>query len=174
MITPSPSAKQIHFADDELIISKTDLKGNITYANRIFMQVSNFTTDQLIGQSHSIIRHRDMPKGVFYGLWKTLKSGEEFFGFVKNITADGNFYWVFANITPDFLDGKMVGFFSVRRTATESSLAIIRPLYQEMLAIEQKSASNEAAKRSWEWLLQTFADTSGKSYEEHIISVYEQ
>lgn len=174
MITPSPSAKQIDFSDDELIVSKTDLKGNITYANRVFMKISNFTAEELLGKSHNIIRHQDMPKGVFYGLWKTLKSGEEFFGFVKNITSDGNYYWVFANITPDYIDGKMVGFYSVRRTTSQKALSVIEPIYKEMLAIEKKSPASEAAKSSWEWLQQTINDTAQQSYEEYVLSVYEQ
>ncbi|MFC7002316.1 PAS domain-containing protein [Pseudobowmanella zhangzhouensis] len=111
MIKVAPNSREITFDRQELIVSKTDLRGKLTYANRVFMRVSNFSEADLLGKDHSIIRHPDMPRGVFYGLWKALKSGQEFFGFVKNITSDGHYYWVFANITPDVVNGEKVGFF---------------------------------------------------------------
>ena len=120
MIKVADSPKEITFERDELIISKTDRNSNITYANRTFMRVCNFSEDKLLGKPHNMIRHPDMPKGVFYGLWKTLKTNSEFFGFIKNMTADGNYYWVFAHITPDYIDSDVVGFFSVRRRTCDS------------------------------------------------------
>ena len=107
----SQVAKEITFSDNILIVSKTDLRGNITYANRHFMRISNFPEAALLGKPHNIIRHSDMPRGVYYAMWKTLKAKQEFFGFVKNLTADGDYYWVFANVTPDVVDGKVEGFF---------------------------------------------------------------
>lgn len=79
----SQSNQEVSFGHDEFIMSKTDTQGRIVYANRVFMRVSNYPESALLGQHHNIIRHPDMPKGVFHGLWKTLKSGEEFLVLLK-------------------------------------------------------------------------------------------
>ncbi|WP_413282904.1 PAS domain-containing protein [Vibrio sp. MA40-2] len=173
MIKVATSPVEITFMTDELIVSKTDRNGNITYANRTFMKVSNFSEQKILGNPHNIIRHPDMPKGVFYGLWKTLKSEREFFGFVKNITADGNYYWVFANITPDYLDGNVVGYYSVRRKASQQAVATIEPFYQQMLALEKNNKSSNVAEHSWQWLTQQLQDTMDMNYEHAVLSVYQ-
>ena len=81
--------EEIIMADEEFIVSKTDLRGNITYVNRTFMEIALLNEEQLLGKNHNIIRHPDMPKGVFKFLWQTLKDENEFFGFVKNLRSDG-------------------------------------------------------------------------------------
>lgn len=166
------TSTEVTFGPDELIVSKTDLKGHITYANRHFMRISNFAEKDLMGKPHSIIRHPDMPRGVYHGMWKTLKSGQEFFGFVKNYTSDKNYYWVFANVTPDRLNGKTVGFFSVRRHMPRAILPMIEDLYRQMRELEQKLAKNEAPKQSWQWLEEHLRELHGTSYEEVIIAQY--
>lgn len=103
-----PTQTEVRLAYDELIISKTDLSGRITYANKVFMRISDFSEEDLLGQPHNMIRHPDMPRGVFWGLWNTLKQGREFFGLVKNMTAHGDYYWVLANVRPDFLSGMRI------------------------------------------------------------------
>ena len=173
MIQVASNAKEIKLEANELIVSKTDLKGRITYANRQFMRIADFSESQLLGQNHSIIRHPDMPKGVFYGLWETLKSGNEFFGFIKNITSQGDYYWVFANVTPDHLEGKKEGYFSVRRHAPVAATKKIKMLYEEMLNIEKGRSSNSAAD-SWKWLQELTKSENYNSYDEYIISLYEQ
>ncbi|WP_406664658.1 PAS domain-containing protein [Gallaecimonas sp. GXIMD1310] len=165
-------SSEVSFGAEELIISKTDLKGNITYANRIFMRVSNFAESELLGKPHNIIRHPDMPKGVFYGLWKTLKAGDEFFGFVKNYTADKNYYWVFANVTPDKVDNKPIGYFSVRRNAPRMALDYVQTLYSKMLEIERSAAKSEAAKKSWMWLEEELLKSKGLSYDKAMLCLY--
>ncbi|GGF52791.1 PAS domain-containing protein [Alteromonas lipolytica] len=174
MIAVSANAREITFSADELIVSKTDLRGNITYANRHFMRISNFAEIDLLGRPHSIIRHPDMPRGVYHAMWKTLKSKNEFFGFVKNLTSDGDYYWVFANVTPDFNKGNIEGFFSVRRQAPRAALAMITPLYQQMLEIEKRSRKESAPTESWNWLQDHIKSETGLSYEEFIIGLYEQ
>jgi PAS domain S-box-containing protein len=167
------SEQEVKFERDELIVSKTDLHGNITYANRIFMRISNYSEVDLLGQPHNFIRHQDMPRGVFYGLWKTLKAGGEFFGFIKNQTADGNYYWVFANITPDYHHEKIIGFYSVRRCPPVSALADIVSLYQQMKKLEQNYSKEDAPKASWEWLQRHCQETAGVSYETFVLSHYQ-
>ncbi len=87
--------------DNSYIVSKTDLKGKITYANRIFMDMAHYSEKELLGIQHNIIRHPDMPRGAFKFVWDTIAQGKEVFAYVKNLAKDGHYYWVFANITPD-------------------------------------------------------------------------
>jgi aerotaxis receptor len=100
--------------NDELIVSRTNLKGIITYANDTFINISGFSKDELIGQNHNIVRHPDMPKLCFRELWNTLKSGRQWNGNVKNIRKDKGFYWVRATISGVFKDGILIEYKSVR------------------------------------------------------------
>ncbi|SEG30842.1 PAS domain-containing protein [Marinobacterium lutimaris] len=174
MLFVATSNQEVTFDNDELIVSKTDLKGKITYANRVFMRVSNFSEPALLGQPHNIIRHEDMPRGVFYGLWKSVNAGREFFGFVKNRTADDNYYWVFANITPDYHDNKLIGFYSVRRCAPAAAKEAAMGLYRQMLAIEKSKGKAEGPRASWDWLMEQCRAAGYPSYEEFIISLYQK
>lgn len=145
----SPLRSEIVLADNELIVSKTCLKGRITYANRRFMAIAGFSEQQLLHQPHNLIRHPDMPRGVYRLMWKTLQSGQEFFGFVKNLCADGSYYWVFANVTPDVDEhGQTRGYYSVRRKAPESAIRLVEGLYKEMLAIEAAGGGRSAIEQS--------------------------
>ncbi len=174
MVQVASSPVEQTFSSDELIVSKTDLKGKITYANRTFMRICNFTEPQLLGQPHSIIRHPDMPRGVYHAMWKNLKSGQEFFGFVKNITSGGNFYWVFANVTPDYVGDKMVGFFSVRRQAPKAAVSQIEGVYREMLRVEQSLSASEAPAASWNWLSEQITSKHQMTYEEFALHLYHE
>ncbi|MDB2405459.1 PAS domain-containing protein [Arcobacteraceae bacterium] len=99
---------------DELIISRTDLSGNISYANEAFVTVSGFSLDELVGNPHSMVRHPDMPSSVFADLWKKLESGNKWEGFVKNLRKDKGYYWVHATVSGVFKDGKLVEYKSIR------------------------------------------------------------
>lgn len=170
-ITPNSSEKKL--ADDDFIVSKTDVSGRITYANRIFMEIAGYAEHQLLGVQHNIIRHPDMPRGVYRFMWNTLKAGDEFFGFAKNLCADGGFYWVFANITPDYdSQGQLQGYYSVRRNPPRSALETIVPLYNEMLAIEKKSSVKEAPDKSLEYLFDVVAQSGAKSYNNLVLQLY--
>ena len=106
--------------DNTVILSKTDLKGIITYVNDDFIRISGFTEQELIGQPHNIVRHPDIPPVIFKDLWDTIKKGEPWSHPVKNRRKDGGFYWVVATATPSFDDnGKITGYVSVRKKATE-------------------------------------------------------
>lgn len=167
----TPTQKEIKLGYDELIISKTDLSGRITYANKVFMQICDFSEEELLGKPHNIIRHPDMPRGVFWGLWNTLKQGREFFGLVKNMTANGDFYWVLANVRPDFMNGKSVGYFSVRRSPSRQLIEKIIPIYQQMLSLE-KNRTSDSPQTSWLWLEQKLA-ADGMNYERFILNLVE-
>lgn len=169
----TPNKTEYKLADEDFIVSKTDKSGRITYANRIFMEIAGYPEHRLLGQQHNIIRHPDMPRGVFRFMWDTLKAGEEFFGFAKNLCADGGFYWVFANITPDYdKDGKLQGYYSVRRNPPRSALDVITPIYNEMLAVEKNSSVKEAPLRSLEYLMDVVKQTEAKNYNNLVLQLY--
>jgi len=170
-ITPTNSEKKL--ADEDFIVSKTDKAGRITYANRIFMEIAGYPEHQLLGVQHNIIRHPDMPRGVFRFMWDTLKAGNEFFGFAKNLCADGGFYWVFANITPDYdAQGNLQGYYSVRRNPPRSALETITPIYNEMLNIEKNSSVKEAPLRSMEYLFSVVESSGAKNYNNLVLQLY--
>lgn len=152
----TPIDHEVVLADDEFIVSKTDTKGIITYVNRTFMTIAGYAEAELLGKQHNIIRHPDMPRGAFQLLWDTLQQGEEFFGYVKNMCKDGSYYWVFANVTPDFdTRGQLRGYYSVRRKPTRLAINTIDPIYQKMLKIEQSSTTKEAIAHSMDYLNET-------------------
>ncbi|WP_304545107.1 PAS domain-containing protein [Sulfurimonas microaerophilic] len=156
-----------HLNENDFIVSKTDKKGIITYVNRIFMEMGEYTEVELLGKPHNIIRHPSMPKAVFKLLWDRIQNKEEIFAFVINQTKNKNDYWVFANVTPSFdNNGNIIGYLSVRRKPKESALEIIKPLYQEMLSIE-KSQGMDASIR---FLEKTLSD-KGISYDEFITTI---
>lgn len=170
-ITPTNYERKL--AQEDFIVSKTDTTGRITYANRIFMEIAGYPECELLGVQHNLIRHPDMPRGVFRFMWDTLKAGEEFFGFAKNLCADGGFYWVFANITPDYdKDGQLQGYYSVRRNPPRSAIEVLAPIYKEMLAIEKQSSSKEAPDKSLAYLVDVVKQTGAKSYDNLVLSLY--
>lgn len=156
---------------DDVIITKTDPQGRITYANRTFMRIVGAPESALLGHPHNIIRHPDMPRGAFRLMWKTLAGGNEFFAAVKNCTASGGFYWVFANITPDYdASGKLQGYFSVRRHLRQEARAAIEPVYARMRAIEQEAGKQAGPDKSVEWLASELAK-QGVSYERFVLEI---
>ncbi|MGB4497455.1 MAG: methyl-accepting chemotaxis protein [Methylococcaceae bacterium] len=118
--------------DTDLIVSKTDLNGNITYINDDFIRIGEFSKQELIGAPHNILRHSDMPKAAFSDMWKTLKSGQPWTGIVKNRTKSGGFYWVRANIMPLLEHEKVIGYMSVRRKPAAGEVTMIESLYRDI------------------------------------------
>ncbi len=168
--TTTPINKEIVMREDDFIVSKTDAKGRLTYCNRIFIEFSGYTETELLGQQHNVVRHPDMPRSVFNLLWQTIKSGEEFFGYVKNISADGSYYWVFANVTPSCSAGKILGYFSVRRKPAAEKLKIIESIYQDMLAAEKQAGTRDAIAAGTK-ILTDIIEPTGKDYREFILSL---
>jgi PAS domain S-box-containing protein len=123
--------------DDDFIVSKTNPKGFITYCNRIFVEMAGWSRFELIGANHNIIRHPDMPKIAFKILWDLIQNKKEFFGFVKNLTKDGGYYWVFAYITPDLdLNGNIVGYTSIRKKPSRKGVETMSEIYRQLKAAE--------------------------------------
>lgn len=99
---------------DEVITSRTDLEGNITYANDLFCEISGYSLDELIGKPHSIVRHPDMPRSIYKDLWETIKNGNQWIGVVKNLRKDKGYYWVKAIVSGVYKDGILVEYKSLR------------------------------------------------------------
>ncbi len=114
-----------------VIVSKTDLKGLITYVNRDFIEVSGFSEDELIGKPHNLVRHPDMPQEAFADLWATLKAGKPWTGMVKNRCKNGDYYWVLANATPLWEGGQPIGYMSVRTAPSLQQIKDTAPLYRQ-------------------------------------------
>lgn len=127
---------------DELIISRTDLKGVITYANDTFAQISGYSLDQLIGQSHNIVRHPDMPSLVFKQMWEDIKNNGKWSGFVKNLRKDTGYYWVFAQISGVYKDNKLIEYKSIRSPISFDDKLKYQKLYDQM-----KKENNEKTRK---------------------------
>jgi len=155
--------------DDDFIVSKTDLDGRITYCNKIFMEMAEYSEEELIGEPHSIIRHEDMPRAVFKFLWDQIKAKNEVFAFVINKTKNNNHYWVYANVTAT-LDkhGTIIGYYSVRRKPNPKAVEIVKPLYKAMLDAEKNGGMDASFK-----ILLNLLESKGVSYDELIISLQE-
>ena len=154
---------------NDFIVSKTDVKGRITYVNKIFMEMGEYSEEELLGKPHSIIRHPNMPKAVFKLLWDMIQAKDEIFAYVLNKTKNGNDYWVYANVTPSCdSNGRIVGYYSVRRKPNPNALQIIKPLYAQMLKAE-KSGGIEAGTK----ILLDLLSEKGVEYNELIITIQE-
>ncbi len=160
------------FAETDIIVSKTDTAGKVTYANRVFLDVAGYKLEEVLGAPHSLIRHPDMPRGVFELLWRRLEAGREIFAYVVNRAKDGAFYWVFAHVTPTFdAAGTIVGYHSNRRVPTRSALDAVRPLYAAMLAEEAKFASKRDAIAASTKLLESVLSEKKVSYDELVFAI---
>jgi len=166
-----PNSRERVMREDDFIVSKTDLKGRITYGNRIFIEYSGYTEAELLGQQHNIVRHPDMPRAVFKLLWDNIAQKKEVFAYVKNMARDGSFYWVFANVTAS-LDaaGNVVGYYSVRRKPRASGIAAVTPLYQAMLAAEQRAGARDAIAAGTQVLVDLLTEKR-MSYDELVLAI---
>lgn len=153
--------------DNDFIISKTDLKGRLTYVNKIFMDLAEYSEAELLGKPHNIVRHPDMPRAIFKLLWDRIQNKKEIFAYVINKTKNKNDYWVFANVTAS-LDsrGNIIGYYSVRRKPNPQALEIIKPLYAKMIQAEKSGGMNASNK-----ILNDVLKHEGVDYDEYIISI---
>jgi len=153
--------------DNDFIVSKTNAKGIITYCNEVFMEMAAYKESELLGKNHNIIRHPDMPRVAFKLAWDLISSGKEFFGFVKNMSKDGSFYWVFANITPDYDSrGSIIGYTSVRRKPSSNAITTLTPIYKKMCELEKAGGMDASGK-----FLFDFLDENNITYDELILSL---
>ena len=167
----TPTTVERVMREDDFIVSMTDPKGRITYGNRVFIEFSGYSEQELLGTQHNIIRHPDMPRAVFKLLWDKISNKEECFAYVKNMSKDGGFYWVFTNVTPTFDPaGNITGYFSVRRKPKLSGIEAVTPLYAAMLEAEQKAGPANAIEASGK-LLADVLKQKGLSYDELVLAI---
>ena len=169
--TITPTVVEKVMREDDFIVSKTDLKGRITYGNRVFIEFSGYPEHELIGAQHNIIRHPDMPRAVFKLLWDTIQAGRECNAYVKNMAKDGSYYWVFTNVTPN-KDGRgqITGYFSVRRKPKASGVKTATELYRAMLEAEKQAGSRDAIAVATKTLTDLL-DEKGMSYDELVLAI---
>ena len=156
------------FDRDDLIVSKTNLKGHITYANDIFLEIAGYTEAEVIGQPHNLIRHPDMPRCVFKFLWDTIQAGTEIFAYVINMSKSGDHYWVLAHVTPSYdTNGGLTGYHSTRRVPNPQTIQnVIVPLYRDLRQIEESHADRkEGMAASLQKLQEILADKNIRYYE---------
>jgi PAS domain S-box-containing protein len=161
------------FADDDVIVTKTDLGGRLTYANRVFLNISSLTEKQALGAPHNIIRHPSMPAVMFRLLWDTIKDGREIFAYVMNRASNGDHYWVFAHVTPSFdQGGSVIGYHSNRRVPDQRVLgSVILPLYAELLKVETEAGSRAKGIEAALARLNAILANKGTDYERFIFSL---
>jgi aerotaxis receptor len=117
---------------DELIISRTDLNGLITYANETFCEISGYELNELIGKAHNVVRHPDMPSAAFKDLWQTLQEKKQWIGVVKNLRKDSGYYWVEAIISGVYKNGELVEYKSLRTPISYDEKLKHQKLYDKM------------------------------------------
>jgi PAS domain S-box-containing protein len=167
-----PTTVERFFPEDEIIVSKTDLKGHITYANETFLKIADFTEEEILGQPHSIIRHPDMPRCVFKLLWDTIQTGNEIFAYVKNMSKNGDYYWVFAHVTPTFDEsGRIIGYHSNRRVPERSQVELFTQIYRQLLDEERRHNDWRAGMEAAGTMLLEMIAAKGMEYEEFVFSV---
>ncbi|OXA78887.1 PAS domain S-box-containing protein [Flavobacterium aquidurense] len=162
---PNPSDREVDWNKNKVLLSKTDTKGTILYANEDFIDVSGYDEFELIGQPHNIIRHPDMPKVIFKFLWDSIKASNNIHAIIKNMSKTGRYYWVITDfkIIADS-DGQIVGYFGTRKSVPEDIIIkFIEPLYKKLLHIEEASGM----LASEEYLI-GFLEERKKTYMEYI------
>jgi PAS domain S-box-containing protein len=156
-------------APDDIIVSKTDPKGHLTYVNDTFINISGYGDAELIGMPHNVIRHPDMPRAIFRLLWDSLKARQELFAYVVNLSADGSHYWVLAHVTPSFDEsGTVIGYHSNRRSPSRAALREIIPLYARLLREESTHQNARAATDASSALLEEILAERGQTYDEFV------
>lgn len=161
------------FDPDEIIVSKTDLKGRITYANDIFLKIAGYTEQECLGEPHSMIRHPEMPRCVFKLLWDTIQTNNEIFAYVVNRSKNGDHYWVFAHVTPSLdANGNVVGFHSSRRVPNPDTVkSTIVPLYKALLTEENKHSNKKEGMQAATQMILDLLNEKGLDYDKFIFSV---
>lgn len=167
-----PTGRECPFGEEELIVSKTDLKGRITYANDVFVRLAKYPLGELIGAPHSVIRHPDMPRCVFKLLWDTIEAKREIFAYVLNMARDGDHYWVFAHVTPTFdAAGGITGYHSNRRKPDPAQLDKIKPLYAALRAEEAKPDNRKDGMLRGHDMLDRTLKGQGLEYDEFVFAI---
>jgi PAS domain S-box-containing protein len=167
-----PTGVERTFGEDEVIVSKTDLKGKITYGNEVFMRISGYPESEIVGAPHSILRHPSMPRCVFKLLWNKIESGDEIFAYVVNMANGGDHYWVFAHVTPTFdAAGKITGYHSNRRKPDKAQIEKVSVLYRSLQEIEERAGDRKVGMENSLAHLTSLLKSKGVGYDEFVFAI---
>jgi len=156
--------EEITFSKKKFIVSKTDIDGNIIFVNQNFCDITGYKCEELIGESHSVIRHPDMPKAIFYMMWKSLLAGMEISAIIKNVAKSGKYYWVISDFSMQRdRYGKLETFSSFTRYAPTHASEAMQELYDEMSYAERKSGIEGSLG-----YLENFLEEKNLSYNEYL------
>ena len=156
--------EEVEFSKKKFIVSKTDAKGKIIFVNKNFCDVSGYTAAELIGVKQSALSHPDMPRAIFYMIWKSLQSGMEISAVTKNLSKSGKYYWLITDLLVDKdVKGDLKTFSSFNRIAPDHVCEVIEGLYKEMNLAEKR----EGIKGSLRYL-ETFLEQREMSYNEFL------
>jgi PAS domain S-box-containing protein len=168
----TPTNHEVFFDEDEIIVSKTDVRGKMTYVNDVFLRIAGYREEECLGQPHSMIRHPDMPRAVFKLLWETISQGSEIFAYVKNMTKNGDHYWVIAHVTPTFGgDGQIVGYHSNRRVPERAAIERITEIYKLLKQEEGRHQDPRKGLAASSALMLDILERENTSYEEFVFSM---
>lgn len=164
----TPTEVEHHLKADEYIISTANPKGRITSVNDVLVDYSGYSREELMNAQHNIIRHPDMPRSVFWLMWETLREGDDFYGYIKNLRKDGGFYWVFTHVLPVHdSEGDVVGYRSVRSAPRPGSVTAVDALYAQIRAAEAAVSAKESIPAGLTFLSRYLGD-HGLSYEQWV------
>lgn len=167
-----PTGNERFFETEDIIVSKTDLRGAIRYANSVFLDIAGYLESEVLGQPHNIIRHPDMPACVFQLLWETLQSEKEIFAYVLNMTKGGDHYWVLAHVTPSYdINGKHDGYHSNRRVPHSDALTKVKELYATLKAEEDRYPNRREGMAASRALIDNLLEENGLDYGEFVFSL---
>lgn len=147
------SGHEIELRENQIIISRTDIRGRIVYVNANFVEISGFAEDELIGQAHNIVRHRDMPREVFADLWDDIGAGRPWIGLIKNRCKNGDAYWVEAHVSPILDKGEISGYMSMRRKPSREQILVAEKTYAAMRENSMAAPSFQHGAQSGDGLL---------------------
>ncbi|MSN96072.1 PAS domain-containing protein [Campylobacter sp. FMV-PI01] len=170
MQKPQPLNREIQLDSKRYIVSKTDPRGVITFANDYFMEVCGYSKEELIGQPHNIVRHPDMPKIVFKVMWDRINQGKNIKAIVKNLAKDGRYYWVMTDFEPtyDALTHRITAHTAYRRAAPRKAIEQIEPIYQKLIEIEKDGGIRASGE-----FLENFLELNHTSYNDYIDKISE-
>ena len=170
MLQPRPRNEEIMLDPKQIIISKTDAKGIITYANDYFSEVCGYTNHELMNHPHNIVRHPDMPKIAFKLMWDNISEGKNFKAVVKNLAKDGRYYWVITDFEPyyDHTTGKIIEYTAYRMPAPRKAIETMEPIYAKLLEIEKEKGMEASLE-----YLKGFLAANNTTYDEFVQKLYE-
>jgi PAS domain S-box-containing protein len=169
MAKTEPNGEERKLADDAFVVSITDTSGRITYVNRTFLEISGYSEQELLGRPHNLVRDPEMPAAIYHLLWEALKASREFVLFIRSLGKDGSHHWGFSTIVPSHDgQGRVIGYYSVRRKALPSAVAAVSGLYRAMREEEARSPGKRGVQASLA-VLNNVLSEKGMGYEQYVL-----